>query len=178
MKAQRGLLILLSVVGLSTVVMIAAAYTVVAIYNLPVDTRDRSPVQPIDFSHRLHAGDHGIPCLFCHWYASKSRSAGIPDMETCVACHQWVGKDLPKVQEVLKLWEEKKPIEWIRVHDLPDFVYFPHRAHVAAGVACGTCHGPVEAMDRIQRVSSLTMGWCLGCHNRNRAGIDCWTCHQ
>ena len=136
-----------------------------------------APEQPLAFSHKLHAGEYEIRCLFCHRAATVSRTAGIPSMETCVQCHTYIGTEKEGVVELLRAWEEKKPIAWVRVHDLADFVYFPHTAHVAAGVGCQTCHGPVEPMERITRVASLSMGWCLGCHNKNRAGVDCWTCH-
>ena len=97
-----------------------------------------APVQPIDFSHRIHAGNYRIDCLYCHTNARRSASAGVPSVNKCVGCHQLVVPDRPQIRLVLEYWENKEPIPWVRVHDLPDFVYFPHKRHVAAGVECQT----------------------------------------
>ncbi len=149
----------------------------VVLYNLPLDRGERSPEQPIAFSHRLHSGGYEIACLYCHRNAERGRHAGIPDIKTCQACHQFIASDRPEIQKVLGYWERREPIPWVRVHDLPDHVYFPHRMHLRAGVDCRHCHGEVAAMERLTRVVSLKMGWCLGCHRDNQASIDCWTCH-
>ncbi len=146
-------------------------------YNLPLSMGDPSPTQPIAFSHKLHAGENEINCLFCHRYTNVSRAAGVPDVETCANCHLFVARDKPEVKRVMDFWERKEPIPWVKVHDLPDHAYFPHKMHINAGVACDFCHGNVAAMEKIKRVSSLKMGWCLNCHRENNASIDCWTCH-
>jgi len=123
-----------------------------------------APEQPIPFSHRKHAGENKIQCLYCHSGAEKSRHASIPSMNVCMNCHSVVKVDSPHIQKLRKAYAEGKPIEWIRVHELPDYVYFPHKRHVAKGIACETCHGNVKEMDRIEQKSALTMGWCMECH--------------
>jgi hypothetical protein len=179
------------------------------------------PVQPIAFSHRLHAGELSIHCLYCHSGAERSRHAGIPAASTCMNCHRFVtakraavraeeelakkerrkprmvvSQELQKLYDALgldaKLVRDPKraqhPIRWTRIHQVPDFVYFDHRPHVAAGLACQKCHGPVETMERVRQDGSLSMGWCVNCH-RGRDGTvlaggkpvhassDCATCH-
>ena len=139
-----------------------------------------SPRQPIDFSHKIHAGDNGIPCMYCHVQARRAIVAGVPSVNKCVNCHRIVAKDRPQIRKLMEYWADQQPIPWIKVHDLPDFVYFPHKRHVQAGVACQTCHGPVETMQRVERVAPLKMGWCLNCHKDHEVqnGLDCWTCHK
>lgn len=146
-------------------------------YNLPLDMGDPEPVQPVAFSHKLHSGEYKIHCLYCHRYPGISKSAGVPDVETCKNCHLIVGRDKEEVKKLMGYWKKKEPIPWIKVHDLPDHVYFPHKMHVNAQVACEVCHGDISSMERVRRVSSLKMGWCLNCHRDNGASIDCWTCH-
>jgi len=123
-----------------------------------------APEQPIPFSHRLHAGDNKIPCAYCHIGVEKSRHATIPPLNVCMNCHRAVKTDSPWIQQITAAYNEGRPIEWIRVHELPDFVYFPHKRHVQKGVACETCHGDVKGMDRIVQHAPLTMGWCIECH--------------
>ena len=108
-----------------------------------------APEQPIAFSHKIHAGDNDIPCQYCHTEARRSPSAGVPSVNKCMGCHNEVATESPLIRQVAEYWENKEPIPWIRVHDLPDFVHFTHKRHVQAGVACQTCHGPVETMDKI-----------------------------
>jgi len=149
----------------------------VALYALPLDFRERSPAQPLSFSHKLHAGTNGIPCLYCHRYAEKSRLAGIPSMEECRACHLYIAPEAQGIKQLMAYWSKKEPIAWVRVNSLPDHVYFPHMMHIRARIECTVCHGEVAAMERITRTASLKMGWCLGCHRKHKASIDCWTCH-
>lgn len=139
-----------------------------------------APKQPIDFSHQIHAGDNEIPCMYCHTQARRSISAGVPSVSKCVGCHNNVAADRPQIRKVMQFWENKEPIPWIKVHDLPDFVYFPHKRHVQADVECQTCHGPVETMSVMTRVAPLKMGWCLECHRERTVehGTDCLTCHK
>ena len=148
------------------------------LYILPLDLHDRSPVQPIAFSHKIHAGENSIPCMFCHRGVSKSPAAGIPAVGDCRACHLFIARDAPEITKLMKYWEDRKPIPWVRVYWVPDFVYFPHMMHIRAGLACGQCHGDVAAMTRVKRSQKLEMGWCLGCHRQHKASIDCWTCHK
>ena len=140
-----------------------------------------APEQPIAYSHKLHAGDLEIPCEYCHTYARRSRSAGIPAVEQCMACHKLIATDKEPIQALSKAWDNNVAIEWVKVHDLPDFVYFSHKRHVKAGFECQDCHGPVETMDVVWREAPLTMGWCVNCHKDNLdkgASVDCLTCHK
>lgn len=139
-----------------------------------------SPEQPINFSHRIHAGDNEIPCLYCHVQARRSISAGVPSVNKCMGCHNEVVPDRPQIVLLANYFATKEPIPWIKVHDLPDFVHFTHKRHVAAGIACQTCHGPVETMDVLRREAPVKMGLCLNCHKENKVenGTDCWTCHK
>jgi hypothetical protein len=125
------------------------------------------PNQPIAFLHRVHAGDNEIPCLYCHYGARTSRHAGIPPASVCMNCHNLLEKQTVEIEKLKEAVQEKRPIKWIKVHNLPDFVYFNHSQHVLSGVACQKCHGPVERMDRIRQVAPLTMGWCLDCHREH-----------
>ena len=146
-------------------------------YSLPLDFLDRLPVQPLAFSHKVHAGDNGINCLYCHRYAPKSPVAGIPAVADCRACHLFISTNKPEIKKLMGYWEKREPIPWVRVYYLPDHVYFPHMMHIRAKLSCSTCHGEVVAMVRITRTANLKMGWCLNCHRQNHASIDCWTCH-
>lgn len=140
-----------------------------------------APKQPIDYSHKLHAGDLKIECKNCHTYARRSRSAGIPALEQCMQCHVLIARDRDPIKEIVKAYEKKEAIEWVKVHDLPDFVYFDHSRHIKAGFECQTCHGPVEEMEVLYRHAPLTMGWCVNCHRDNLdkgASLDCLTCHK
>jgi hypothetical protein len=120
--------------------------------------------QPVQFSHKHHAGDDGIDCRYCHTTVEKAASAGIPPTKTCMNCHTQIWADSPYLEPVRKSWQTGKPIEWTRVHDLPDYVYFNHSIHVNKGVGCSTCHGPVDKMPLTYQYASLQMEWCLQCH--------------
>ncbi len=139
-----------------------------------------TPIQPIEFSHKIHAGENEIPCMYCHLYARKSKVAGVPSVHKCINCHKVIATDRPEIKKLFNFWNEKKPIPWIKVHDLPDFVHFTHKRHVSAGIQCQTCHGPVEEMVRVTRLAPMQMGWCLECHTAKKVenGRDCWTCHK
>ncbi len=150
------------------------------------------PEQPIHFSHAVHAGDNLVGCTSCHVYAERSPVAGIPSMARCQGCHRFVKEDPDKpavtaeLKPLLQKLEEGTAVEWVRVHRLPDHVFFTHQRHVLAGVRCQECHGEVEKMTVVRQVSPLTMGWCLECHKRKQAEkpverarlTDCWTCHK
>ncbi len=131
------------------------------------------PDQPIWFSHKVHAGQNQIDCEYCHFTAERSMHAGIPPASVCMNCHSQVkeGKQTGKkeIAKIYKALEDKKPIEWIKVHNLPDFVYFNHEQHVKAGkLDCTECHGDVAQMDQIAQVNTLSMGWCLDCHRTHQ----------
>jgi hypothetical protein len=135
-------------------------------------------VQPLAFSHRTHARERSIPCLLCHTYARRGPVAGIPSVQRCAQCHLTIVNERPEIVKLLKYWEDKEPIPWIRVHDLPDYVRFTHKRHVLAGVTCETCHGDIAGMDAAVQVAPLTMGWCLGCHKERQAPTECLACHH
>lgn len=159
--------------------------------RLPGDNRDFEPQQPIAFSHRLHAGELNVPCLYCHSGAEKSRHAGLPSASQCLNCHRFITapRSMVRAEEELAKKENRKPrpvtspeigklyyaynrnlpIVWTRVHHLPSFAYFDHRPHVAAGLDCQKCHGAVETMERVRQVEPLNMGQCVNCH-RGRDG--------
>jgi hypothetical protein len=122
------------------------------------------PQQPIAFSHRLHAGDLAMDCRYCHSQIEQGRHANIPATQTCMNCHSQVGIDNPKLLPLRESWNTGQPIEWVRVHKLPDYAYFDHAAHLRAGVGCIECHGNVRQMDVVMQVEPLSMGWCLDCH--------------
>ena len=208
------LLVLATLLVISLVPRIAAS-------RWPGDNQGYAPAQPIAYSHRLHAGELGIPCLYCHFGAEHSRHAGIPPANVCMNCHAFVtaswgemkaerdlakeeGRDPVRVEseELRRLYDalaldaelapkptgEKKPISWVQVHRLEDFVAFDHSVHVRAGVDCADCHGPVETMERVRQESDLSMGWCVNCHRTVNeegvggqpvdASIDCAVCHH
>ncbi len=120
--------------------------------------------QPIPFSHDHHTAGLGIDCRYCHTTVEVSAFANIPPTETCMNCHKIIWKDSPMLEPVRASYRDKVPIQWNRVHDLPDFVYFDHSIHVNKGVGCNTCHGPVNKMPLLKRGASLQMQWCLECH--------------
>ena len=130
-------------------------------------TRD----QPVPFSHKHHVSDDGIDCRYCHTSVEQSNFAGIPSTKTCMNCHSTVWADAPILEPVRESFRTDKPIEWTRVHDLPDYVYFDHSIHVAKGIGCTTCHGPVHEMPLMRREQSLYMKWCLDCHRDPAAYI-------
>lgn len=128
-----------------------------------------APVQPIKFSHKVHAGDNKIDCMYCHHTAEQSKSAGIPAMNLCMNCHVLVreGSHSGKfeIAKIVEAVEKQKTVEWTRIHNLPDHVFFSHAVHVgSAKLDCKQCHGPVEEMDIMRQHSDLSMGWCINCH--------------
>ena len=149
-----------------------------------------APTQPINFSHKIHAGQYEMDCKYCHSTVEKSKSASIPSLNTCMNCHKYVkasekynGKTSPEIQKIYNAigydgdnmeyieGYEQKPIEWVRIHNLPDLSYFNHSQHVVVGkVECQTCHGPIQEMDKVYQFSNLQMGWCIDCHRER--GID------
>jgi hypothetical protein len=153
----------LKLVLLGAVLAVAIAW--VAFYKvLPAHSGPISPQQPIPFSHKHHVGDDGIDCRYCHYSVEKAAFAGIPSSEVCLTCHSQLFSDAGILAPLRESARTGKPLAWVRVHDLPDFVFFNHSIHVAKGVGCVECHGRVDRMPRIERVASLEMQWCLSCH--------------
>jgi hypothetical protein len=147
-------------------------------------------VQPILYSHQMHAGKLKMDCLYCHTNVDKSPVANLPNVETCMNCHKYVKRredqkaDSPEIAKLSKYYEENRTIPWVHVNWLPDHVGFNHKRHVVAGIICQTCHGPVETMPVEHRNVTMNMGFCVTCHKANRdnathpASLDCWTCHK
>lgn len=127
--------------------------------------------QPIQFSHERHVGGNGIDCRYCHTSVEESGFAGIPPTKTCMNCHAELFANSPFLEPVRESFESGRSIEWTRVHDLPDFVFFDHSIHVNKGVGCTTCHGPVNRMPLMAQEQSLQMEWCLDCHRRPEAFV-------
>ena len=120
--------------------------------------------QPVPFSHKHHVADDGIDCRYCHTSVESSHFAGLPPTEICMTCHSQLFKDAPVLQPVRESWQSGRPIQWQRVHDLPDYVYFDHSIHVNKGIGCATCHGAVNEMPLTWKTQELQMRWCLDCH--------------
>jgi len=146
------------------------------------------PDQPIAFYHSVHAGQNQIPCMYCHYTADRSPSAGIPSVKLCVGCHvpgsAVTAPELAQLafplaerdtfwnaeaQKLVGYWQRQEAIPWVRVYNLPEHVRFPHMSHVNVGIQCQTCHGPVEEMEKVYQFSSLQMGWCIDCHRGEQA---------
>ncbi len=217
-KASSSVTTALLLVGLSLSILALVPRLWSA--HLPGCDQGYEPAQPIAFSHRVHAGEMQISCLYCHHEAENGRHAGIPAASLCMNCHRTVTTPISEVRAEFALAKQEKrparklisaeleklyaalglddklqpdpsksptPIRWVRVHNLPAFSHFDHRAHVTAGVECQRCHGLVETMERVRQVEDLSMGWCVQCHrDANRDGIqgkpvhasnDCATCH-
>jgi hypothetical protein len=122
--------------------------------------------QPVPFYHMHHVGGMGIDCRYCHTSVDKSATAGIPPTKTCMNCHSQIFRDSPTLEPVRASWRNGTSIEWVKVYDLPDFVYFNHSAHVSKGVGCSTCHGRIDRMAYVVQEKSLLMEWCLDCHRQ------------
>lgn len=137
------------------------------------------PEQPIPYDHSLHAGKYQIPCMYCHTNADKSKNASVPSGNICMNCHVGIGGDKPWIKAIQKAYNSGTSIQWVKVHMLPDFVQFNHKRHVAKGVACQTCHGPVQEMKEVYQFTDLSMGWCVNCHRKPEynAPTQCTTCH-
>lgn len=147
-----------------------------------------APLQPVKFSHKIHAGDNKIQCMYCHFAADKGRHAGIPPTSLCLNCHTKVKATSPEIAKVKEAVTSGKNIKWTRVHNMPDFAYFNHSQHVNVGkVSCQSCHGKVETMEILRQEKPMNMGWCIQCHRDNKlappqdhkraAGGDCARCH-
>jgi hypothetical protein len=122
------------------------------------------PEQPVPYSHKFHVGELGMDCRYCHTGVEKSAVAGIPPTQTCMNCHVMVKPASDSLKVVKDSWDTNKPIQWVRVHKSPDYVYFDHSAHVNVGVGCKTCHGRIDRMNVVMQSEPLSMSWCLDCH--------------
>ncbi len=169
--------------------LVAVLITVITLFSLAVfgiNLTQQAPEQPIQFTHKLHVG-LGIQCLYCHPGALRGPSPGLPTQTKCWGCHQQIAKTStsPKLAVLVDYVQNNKPIQWIPVSQVPDFVHFTHRPHIAAGVNCEECHGDMTKVEIAQNPQTMNMGWCLTCHIK-KAGddkeklnklADCGTCH-
>lgn len=157
-KLTLGLLIFLSTLP----VYLGALVT----YGLDPVTLNSNymPTQPIPYSHALHVGQLGIDCRYCHNTVEKAGFAALPPTETCMNCHKAIRPNSEKLAALRESYKTGKPIPWVKIHDLPDYVYFNHAAHVNAAVSCVECHGNVNHMEQVYQVAALNMAWCLQCH--------------
>lgn len=165
LKAQEGLVAKLLIGGF--VAFSAAVLIILYLFFGPSWDQGYAPEQPIPFSHQVHAGQFNIPCGYCHGSAEYAAHSAVPELALCMNCHHAVKTDSPYIQKLTDHYKRGEPIAWVKVHTIPDFVHFNHRAHVNAGVACETCHGPVQEMDVVYQYEQLTMGWCLNCHRND-----------
>ncbi len=123
-----------------------------------------APEQPVPYSHRLHAGQLGMDCRYCHANVEVSQEAMVPPTQTCMGCHSLVRTESARLAPIRESWETGEPVRWVRVHRLPDHAYFDHSVHLSAGVGCASCHGRVDRMEVVRVEERLSMGWCLDCH--------------
>jgi len=191
---QNQFLVIVTVIFL----LLSSAYFVYGYLSQVGVNQGYEPVQPIHYSHRIHAGDNGIDCKYCHSSARVSKHSGIPSLNICMNCHKSISEVADATQaegqseygvdynsEIKKLYDavgwddaeqkytgKTKPVKWVRIHNLPDFAYFNHSQHVVVGgVECQTCHGPVEEMEIMSQHSPLTMGWCINCHRETNVKV-------
>jgi hypothetical protein len=147
--------------------LVAPLYVVfVVAYGFSPRTTDvgYEPVQPVEFSHEIHAGQLGMDCRYCHNTVEHAAHAAIPPTQTCFNCHTQIHKESPKLEPLWASYETGRSVPWVRVHDLPGYAYFSHAAHVTRGVGCAECHGRIDKMERVYQHETLSMGWCLECH--------------
>ncbi len=140
--------------------------TLIIAYGFSPTTTDvgYQPIQPVPFSHALHAGELGLDCRYCHNTVEYAAKAAIPPTQTCFNCHTQIHKDSPNLEPLWTSYQTGLPMQWRRVHDLPDFAFFNHSAHVTRGVSCVECHGRIDKMEVVYQHERLSMGWCLSCH--------------
>ena len=164
---------------------LAISAAMLSAYSGASSSQNRSPVQPIAFTHPVHVQKLGMNCLYCHNAANKSMDPGLPAVSTCMGCHNLIGPDRPasdlgpkrhsvELDKLYKYADQKsvmaglgpnpKPIPWVRIHKVPEYVHFPHTRHINAGVTCQSCHGQIQKMDRVYQFATLNMGWCVSCH--------------
>ena len=163
----------LSITGLSILLIMGFLYLY---YIWP--SANLGPEQPIAFSHRVHAGVKQIQCRFCHSYVDRSSFPGIPPVEKCLYCHNYIIANHPEIKKEHRYFNTRTPIPWRKANYLPEHVLFKHQRHIRKNVGCKECHGEIEAMDRILGVH-FQMGFCIHCHKQKAAPLDCWlACHS
>jgi hypothetical protein len=165
----KGFDTIVRLAGASAIVAVGAVAAVALYLAHPEQLRTGyTPLQPVAYSHKLHAGNLGLDCMYCHYTVDKASFAAVPPTEVCMNCHARVKEKSPQLQLIRESYASGQPVPWVKVHRLPDYVYFNHQAHVTAGVSCVSCHGRVDQMVEVRMVQPLSMAWCLDCH-RNPA---------
>ena len=163
----------LFITGLCIALILVMVYSV---YIAPVI--GAGPEQPIAFSHRVHNGVKQIQCEFCHSFVGRSTFPGIPPVEKCLYCHNYIIANHPEIKKEHAYYNSKTPTPWKKVTYIPEHVFFNHKRHIKKDIACQECHGPVETMDRLKR-TNFKMGFCIECHREKKANVDCWlACHN
>jgi hypothetical protein len=148
------------------VLLLGGKATIDAAYGVGIH-QGYAPEQPIKFSHKLHAGQYQINCNYCHTGVYAGKGANVPSANICMNCHNAIKRESPEIQKIYKALENDEPIQWVRVHNLPDLAYFNHSQHTnVGGLECKNCHGEIEKMEVVEQRSSLTMGWCIDCHRQ------------
>jgi hypothetical protein len=154
-----------TVIAVGTVLLVCGAVAFVWYYFSPWYTDvGYAPVQPVPYSHKLHAGDLGIDCRYCHFSVEKSKHANVPPTQVCMNCHKLILPESEKLLPVRESFANNIPIKWMRVHKIGEYAYFDHSAHLRAGVGCVECHGRIDQMETVHQVMPLSMSWCLDCH--------------
>jgi hypothetical protein len=183
---RRLLLVGLPMAGLAGLIF----FITIAVPRLVAAVPHPAPDEPIYFDHSVHTQAAGIDCTFCHRTVTTAGTAGMPEVQQCMFCHQVIaaaqvqpreGTTARASEEIAKLrqmWSQQQPINWERVHRMPDHVRFLHEPHISAGFACAECHGDVQAMGQVVQVRALNMGDCVSCHRANSAPTECATCHK
>ena len=189
--------------ALGAVLLAVLVFVAISSWSRQPAAAAKPSTQPINFPHSTHVGTYKIDCHYCHADARRSEFAGLPSVERCMGCHKIVAADKPEIKKLAEYQAKKESIPWVRVNKLPEFTYFPHKAHIRAGLKCQGCHGPVETMttyaaetgpklsvDLLNLVgfrpapSPLSMGWCVECHRQQNqtegrhAPLECVTCHH
>jgi hypothetical protein len=156
----------LAKVALAGALGAGAFVPLIVAYGFSPKTLDQgyAPDQPVPYSHALHAGQLGLDCRSCHTSVEHGAHANVPPTQTCMNCHSKILVTSPKLEPVRQSYATGKPIEWVKIHDLPDYAYFNHSAHITRGIGCVSCHGRIDTMEVVSQVKPLSMGWCVDCH--------------
>ena len=139
---------------------------------------EKGPVQPIPFSHKVHAGNLKLQCKMCHPNPDPGESMTIAKPAACMQCHSAIKADSPAIQRLAQADKAGRPIQWVRIYGIPSYVYFSHRTHLEKGSTCQECHGAVAERDRLYREGDISMGGCMDCHRMKKVSVDCTYCHE
>ncbi len=177
-RRRRTLLVAAGAFVVGSIATIASSQTPAPSASSPAAGSAPAAAGEVPFDHTIHAGKYGMPCVDCHAYADKTPYAGLPSGRKCMGCHKFVAKESFAVQTLAARFAAGESLKWERVFYLPDYIYFSHRMHVRAKVACSECHGDVASMKTVVQDRPFTMGRCLSCHEERHATRDCLGCHK